>query len=327
MGVTILDTIKIHILPEYVEICDGKPFFDLFRADCQKFDGRAGKRLVKGLLPPAVEKIEYYEEQGELPAIFEMKLSSKILGRRYPEGISLKTIHLLPQIIRNTTGIDFQLEGLLNATVHIVHVVKNCLIDEPEVLMDVLNSIHCINPKFKVESLGRTSLLYLAKAASRREKLNIYYKYPEIRKDRQIYDVLDRAGFDWARRNIRAELRLSSHKDIRKRLGSNVLKDILLYDGNPVSEVFNEIFKGVDLGKSHFMPSNLNELGLEALIKLHHGDLGSIRRAVSTITDKSNLSKRMRKIIEMQGIMESQMLREAGFSSYFNEFEIIVNKD
>ena len=156
MGSILLDTIKISLEPKYVHLENGSSFKDLFIADCQKNDCRAGKRMRKDLLPYAVEKIEYYEGKGEKPPIFEIKLSSKILRDLYQMGISEKTIHYVCAAINKIDGFYLQLEGLLKAQVHEVHVMANCLVDDPCKVMDALNAICCLNDHFTTYSRGGT---------------------------------------------------------------------------------------------------------------------------------------------------------------------------
>ncbi|MDA3851241.1 MAG: hypothetical protein PF447_08185 [Spirochaetaceae bacterium] len=144
----VMDTLKISILASY--LCPNNDYNEgiFSRTPITRPDGRIGLKVAEPFLTRGLHSLVIFSDSFYHPGTLELEISAKILGKYYFWGISRETLHMVTQVILKMTGLYIQPEGFLEAMVHKVHLVNDCLTNHPQEILEALSMVSAINPKY-----------------------------------------------------------------------------------------------------------------------------------------------------------------------------------
>ncbi|ORC33989.1 hypothetical protein B4O97_13960 [Marispirochaeta aestuarii] len=171
-----------------------------------------------------------------------IELSAKILQDRYFDLINRNTIELALHRLNECPSITLNINKVLDSA-RAFRCDSTTDIWTSQYPLDYIAALRLsvINPKYRKELYGRDeSVVYLARTKSRQRRLIVYWKYPEMLRDRKLSQFLKPTDFFPV---IRIEHNLKTFQDIRAafKIKDICLADILNSQHNPNIALFNRI--------------------------------------------------------------------------------------
>lgn len=240
------DRLKLVAPIESISIIDDEIFQEKYR------DGILYSRKFLQTYPYKLS-IELNFEKSE--AIVEF--SGKVLGKRYPELISVETINDCFQHINEMGICNVDVKAMMRADVVSCDVTQDILLPNYQETMKMINANIKNYQAYTCRFLRTGSLIIEKNVVTRRDKkrLSIYNKEKEmnIKKNRAFVSENDLARkFE---DKCRFEINLIGMEPIREALHikDNKLSNVLASTSNPISEFINEIL----VDDPEIRPSNM----------------------------------------------------------------------
>lgn len=228
------DRLKLVAPIESISVIDNKRYQENYR------DGILYSRIFMQTYPYKLS-IELNFEKSE--AIIEF--SGKVLGKRYPELISVETINDCFQHINEVGICNIDVKAMMEADVVSCDVTQDILLPNYQETLKMINA-NIRNRQAYTCRFLRTGSLSIEKnvvTSKYKKRLSIYNKEKEMSnvKNREFISSNDLSGkFD---NKCRFELNLKCKEQIRETLHikDTKLSSVLTSSANPISEFINEI--------------------------------------------------------------------------------------
>jgi hypothetical protein len=174
-----------------------------------------------------------------------VEMSAKILGEKYPAGITLETVERIPRAINEAGAFQVDAAAFLDgAEVLRCDVAVNLPVQD---VQESLRHLHLlgVNDRYHTRAYERDGIVFTREAKTAPERLTFYDKFGEMTrgKNRRWIErgILDAEPF---RGMLRGEVNLKNFRGVRNFLGvqdPRSLLDILSSDRNPVLAVFERV--------------------------------------------------------------------------------------
>lgn len=215
---TSIDTIRLTTHTDYIQGLDSSLFYT---SEIDKNNGLKFKTYSLEKKPIGISKLTINDLNDEV----NIKLSSKILGSNYKEGICLNTLDQLRYEL-NKLGIEFSQDFIQSCIVKYVD-VKNDL----ELSKDVnqyITSLDFLNAPRFIKTKYDTSVVFHEKIKTNPIRFTGYSKYDEIQdnKNKAFYKSFPELPIQFEN-VLRIESRMPNGSTVKKHFGSNNLLQIL----------------------------------------------------------------------------------------------------